>query len=758
MKLQRYSILIGLAFAQGIALVWLWLLMVIPTTVQAQGTDGFAVYYVDAGGGCGGATPCYANLQAAVDTADDPDDVIKVAMGIYSDVNNYAGLAQVVYISKSLTLRGGYTTTNWITSFPLTQPTTLDARGLGRGLFSGGEITVTLEGLQIQGGNADGLGGYWTWFEEWDAGGGIYAITGTIRIKDSLILSNTAYYGGGIHISSGNAVLEQTHIVENYASYGGGAGVYLWKSQANMTDNTIKDNDSIGSGGGLFIDNSVLLFDRNVVSDNHSPYDGSGLMISSSVVTMTHNSIVLNGPATIYANQGGGLFMTGSKASIISNTFSQNHSNGGGGLALNSGYDITLIDNIISANAAGEGGGLYVSGGDVVMVSNTITANIADYGGGAWLIGGPVGEMVLERNLVYSNSAELAGGGLYLLHNSEVLLDSNVIISNSAGSGGGMYVDSKCNAMLVNNIIADNHVIENGSGIEIVNSSGVLLHNTIARNTGGDQSGIFIRGVPYDPSFVVMTNTIVVAHSVGITVGAGSAVSLNNTLWGSGSWENETDWAGMGAILTGTSNLWADPAFINPPAQDYHLTSASAAIDAGVDAGITVDIDGDSRPARVGYDIGADEFPFSVILMPNRSANALPGTVITYTHTLTNNRASHDTFTLSHSSSQGWMVSYDTPIALDAGQATNLMISVTIPGDAISGTLDTTVIIATSQSAPSVFDGISDSTTVTFRKVFLPLIFQSAHTSATSMQLVGPLISGRLSFIGYLPHWLQKVR
>jgi hypothetical protein len=60
----------------------------------------------------------------------------------------------------------------------------------------------------------------------------------------------------------------------------------------------------------------------------------------------------------------------------------------------------------------------------------------------------------------------------------------------------------------------------------------------------------------------------------------------------------------------------------------YHLQAGSAAIDAGVDAGVTLDIDGQVRPWGAGYDIGADEYG-SVPPTPTPTPTSTP------THTAT---------------------------------------------------------------------------------------------------------------------------
>jgi hypothetical protein len=46
------------------------------------------------------------------------------------------------------------------------------------------------------------------------------------------------------------------------------------------------------------------------------------------------------------------------------------------------------------------------------------------------------------------------------------------------------------------------------------------------------------------------------------------------------------------------------------------LTEGSAAVNEGVEAGVTVDIDGEPRPGGLRPDLGADEFPQWVVFLP----------------------------------------------------------------------------------------------------------------------------------------------
>lgn len=70
-------------------------------------------------------------------------------------------------------------------------------------------------------------------------------------------------------------------------------------------------------------------------------------------------------------------------------------------------------------------------------------------------------------------------------------------------------------------------------------------------------------------------------------------------------------WANTNNGLTGSNPVYGDPRLLP---DGYHLGPGSAAIDAGANAGVTTDIDGDARPISAGYDIGADGALYRIYL------------------------------------------------------------------------------------------------------------------------------------------------
>ncbi len=344
-----------------------------------------------------------------------------------------------------------------------------------------------------------------------------------------------------------------------------------------------------GDGGGIYNSGTLTLI-NSTVSDN-----------------TTGNGAVASGfPGKGGGGGDGGGIYNGGTLTLTNSTVSSNitgHGGAGSGDIESSGGD------------GGDGGGVYDS--DTLMVINsTVSSNTTGSGGApsGFSEGGDGGDggglylvdsnATLSGNTVSANIAHDDGGGLYL-NGSDATLNATTVTANTATwYGGGLYLWSS-DAELTNNVIADSQANIAGSGLYITaHSSPQLLHNTIARNSSGDGSGVHVTG----NSGVAFLNTVLVSHTIGITVTAGSTATFQATLWGSDAWANDTDWNGEGTIITGTRNYWGNPDFVDPEAGDYHIGPDSAAIDVGVDAGGTTDIDGEPRPDGCWADIGADEY------------------------------------------------------------------------------------------------------------------------------------------------------
>ncbi len=452
----------------------------------------------------------YSSIQAAVDAAQ-PGDVIKVAQGTYTDLHHIPSLetatftaTQIVAITKSITIRGGYSGADWNLPDPEVHPTILDAGGQGRVMvIVGNGITPIIEGLRLTGGDAAGLAGdiYWGY----DVGGGVYAYRAAPKLKNNWVFSNTAQ-----------------------------------------------------DGGGLFLHEDII-------------YEDSAYLESNQVLS---NSASL---------RGGGLYLAGGR------------------------FTVTACR--VASNKSATGGGLFLAGGSPTLVGNVISDNEAEdtygHGGGLQLhnCGG-----TLRQNRVTGNKAGGNGGGIEI-YSREPLLEANILMANVATKGGGLSVDDSA-ARIVNQVIVGNQASLYGSGLWIRRSAGTrLLHTTIAENSGGDGSGVYVTNHSEAYSTVMMTNTIIAHHGLGIVVTGGNTATLDATLW----YANTGGNTGGDGTLTTYRDHSGNPAFA---ADGYHLTASSAAIEEGVSTDVTTDIDGDARLTGGDPDLGADEFVLRHVYLP----------------------------------------------------------------------------------------------------------------------------------------------
>ncbi len=308
-----------------------------------------------------------------------------------------------------------------------------------------------------------------------------------------------------------------------------------------------------------------------------------------------------------------GLHLTGGDATGMGGE-PTNPTDCGGGIYIYKAL-ATIKSNWVFSNTAETGAGIFVgdkgwslSKPSATLVANTVFSNTAERGGG---IAQTRSTVKVLSNVIRGNNASDSGGGMHSLFGAPTI-KRNIINANSAGAGGGAYFQWS-EATLVNNVIIDNHINGGGHGSGLHNQGGNLrlLHNTLARNTGGDSSGVYLVDLQdWGLPTVWMTNTILAHQSIGVNANGISTVTVNGILWHA---VPVTVQLSPSAVASVSNQYTGDPDFAT---DGYHITSGSAAIDIGVEAGVTIDFDGESRPAQAGHDLGADEFLYKIMYLP----------------------------------------------------------------------------------------------------------------------------------------------
>jgi parallel beta-helix repeat protein/predicted outer membrane repeat protein len=263
----------------------------------------------------------------------------------------------------------------------------------------------------------------------------------------------------------------------------------------------------------------------------------------------------------------------------------------------------SIINCIFMDNVASEfGGAIYCASGSSPEITNSrIENNIADWGGGIY---GSDSSLTLINGFLIGNRANNCGGGGYWLGGSPTILNCT-ISANSASYGGGIdFCDSL--PLITNCNIIENTAIENGGGLLFyLRSSATVTNCTISGNFAGGFGG----GMSLSGSSVSIINSIL-WQNAAVSAGPEIRLILESMLeisYCDVDGGQPAAYVGPDSILNwGEGNIDKDPAFVGP-GNNYHLSGISPCVDAGIDAGVYEDIDGDPRPLGGGYDMGCDE-------------------------------------------------------------------------------------------------------------------------------------------------------
>lgn len=260
---------------------------------------------------------------------------------------------------------------------PDASTTSVDGLSAVRVFTIGAGTTVSITGVALQHGSANG-------------GGGILN-NGTLTLNQSRVNLNstTGPLGGGGIRNLGTMTLNNSQVNSNTASGGAGTfggGIY---SQGPLTLNssTVSSNtNTAGAGGGVFNFGSNLTISRSTISANTATgaagiSDGGTLSIADSIVSGNTGDV-------------GGIQSSGS-FSIVRSTISGNTSPTAFGGAMDVSGGGSLVNVTISGNTAPSGAALVSSSeGGVTMTNVTIANNtsttlagaITNFGGGLTLL------------------------------------------------------------------------------------------------------------------------------------------------------------------------------------------------------------------------------------------------------------------------------------------------------------------------------------------------------------------------------------
>lgn len=193
-----------------------------------------------------------------------------------------------------------------------------------------------------------------------------------------------SYWGAALFVQNSTQVLVDDNLFEEN-SCKAGPGVYFFRSEGTIRNNTITKNPAIEFAAGLESYQSKLLVENNTISKNECTKDGgSGSVWLIESTGVLQNNLIIRNKASRGAGIGVWVILNNS---IKQNFFPENNSswlrdNCLYRAARDSSLDVdglVLINKTICHNTGWQGGGLYMNGWNVYAFNNIFWGNNSSF-------------------------------------------------------------------------------------------------------------------------------------------------------------------------------------------------------------------------------------------------------------------------------------------------------------------------------------------------------------------------------------------
>jgi hypothetical protein len=409
-------------------------------------------------------------------------DVIEFAKGVKGTITLTSG---ELLITQDLTLEGP-----GAKKLTVSGNQTSRIFNVGGGTDASTAITVSISGLTLADGRADG-------------GGGItHANFSELTLADLVLSNNEAIgrpgiqpftpnggairsFGAGARLTLVNCLVTGNRVVPDpngqFGSFGGAIST-LRDSRLTIVGSTISDNQAISApgrtadGGGIFASvRAIVVLDQTTIASNQSSA-GAGSSASGGGITAALQASLTVNNSTVKGNQsigdgslGGGIFLRSSELTVMNCTVRDNQSLSRGDVtALGGGISLvdstaTIRDSRVRNNEAasgfiGDGGGISNHRGIVTITNSTISGNRA-----VGLAGGSAG-------IANGGGILNVGQGANLFIRDSTLTENQAIGGDGTevgqAQGGALFNYLQAYASISNSTISGNRAIAGSRGVQ----------------------------------------------------------------------------------------------------------------------------------------------------------------------------------------------------------------------------------------------------------------------------------------------------